>query len=59
MQRYGSRTMTKRDNRAAAAQYLVCAREPNAVTLTRSYGILPAEAERMVRDELGKRSRLI
>jgi hypothetical protein len=60
----GSRTFaTKKQSvaskRVGAVQYLVNARQPTADGLIKMFGIKPAEAERMIREELHKRSLLI
>jgi len=41
---------------AGAATYLVMAPNPDAQTLARCYGIKPADAERMVAEQLQKRA---
>ena len=41
---------------AGAAMYLVMSPKPDAQTLARCYGIKPAEAERMVAEQMAKRA---
>lgn len=59
MRRFGSPKRSAADKRAAAMQYLVTAREPTARTLVTSYGIQPAEAQRLFDDEQRRREQML
>jgi len=53
---YGTKAQSRASKRVGAAQYLVCARNPDVETLVGIYDVPAAEAERMIREEQHKRS---